>query len=201
MGLHKKSLVMDDKEKKITAYHEVGHALVWRLCENTDPVHKVSILPRGWALWVTWFLPEKDKVLVSKAKYLDELATLYGGRVSEEIFFGKDFITTWASNDIERATKIARDMVTRFGMDEEVWAENFAPDRVEWNYLWAEWNSKPFSEKTQEIIDRKVKEILSRAYARTKQLILDNKELHEKISEDLLKKEELTKEEFEAYFA
>lgn len=201
MWLHKKSLVMDDKEKKITAYHEVGHALVGRLCDNTDPVHKVSILPRWWALWVTWFLPEKDKVLVSKAKYLDELATLYGWRVAEEIFFWKDFITTWASNDIERATKIARDMVTRFWMDEEVWAENFAPDRIEWNYLWAEWSSKPFSEKTQEIIDRKVKEILSASYSRTKQIILDNKELHIKISEDLLKKEELTKEEFEAYFA
>jgi cell division protease FtsH len=175
--------------------------LVGRLCPNTDPVHKVSILPRGWALWVTWFLPEKDKVLVSKAKYLDELATLYGGRVSEEIFFGKDYITTWASNDIERATKIARDMVTRFGMDEEVGAENFAPDSIEWNYLWAEWNSKPFSEKTQEIIDKKVKEILSESYARTKKIILENKELHEKISNELLKKEELTKEEFESFFA
>ncbi len=201
MWLHKKSLVMDENEKKITAYHEVGHALVGRLCPNTDPVHKVSILPRWWALWVTWFLPEKDKVLVSKAKYLDELATLYGWRVSEEIFFGKDYITTWASNDIERATKIARDMVTRFGMDEEVWAENFAPDSIEWNYLWAEWNSKPFSEKTQEIIDKKVKEILSESYARTKKIILENKELHEKISNELLKKEELTKEEFESFFA
>ena len=201
MGLTKKSQVMNDEEKKITAYHEVGHALVGKLLPHTDPVHKVSIISRGWALWVTWFLPERDRLLVSKAKYLDELATLYWGRVAEEIFFWKDNITTWASNDIERATKIARDMVTRFGMDEEIWAENFANDSVNGNHLWAEWAAKPFSDNTQNLIDKKVKEILWNAYNTARELITKNKDLHIKISEDLLTKEEINKEEFDAYFA
>jgi cell division protease FtsH len=182
MGLTKKSQVMNDEEKKITAYHEVWHALVGKLLPHTDPVHKVSIISRGWALWVTWFLPERDRLLVSKAKYLDELATLYWGRVAEEIFFWKDNITTWASNDIERATKIARDMVTRFGMDEEIWAENFANDSVNGNHLWAEWAAKPFSDNTQNLIDKKVKEILSNAYNKARELITKNKDLHIKIS-------------------
>lgn len=200
MWLTKKSQVMNEKEKQITAYHEVWHALVWRLLPNTDTVHKVSIISRGWALWVTWFLPERDELLVSKAKYLDELATLYWWRVAEEIFFWKENITTWASNDIERATKIARNMVTRFGMDEEIWAENFANDSIDWNHLWAEWASKPFSDKTQELIDIRVKEILKDAYNTAKKLIIDNKELHIKISQELLKKEEINKDEFESYF-
>lgn len=201
MWLTKKSQVMTQEEKKITAYHEVWHALVWKLLPNTDPVHKVSIISRWWALWVTWFLPERDRLLVSKAKYLDELATLYGWRVAEEVFFWKENITTWASNDIERATKIARDMVTRFWMDEEIWAENFANDSISWNHLWAEWASKPFSDLTQELIDKKVKEILYKAYNKAKSLIELNKDLHIKISEDLLVKEEINKEEFDAYFA
>lgn len=201
MGLTKKSQVMTPEEKKITAYHEVGHALVGKLLPNTDPVHKVSIISRGGALWVTWFLPERDRLLVSKAKYLDELATLYWWRVAEEVFFWKENITTWASNDIERATKIARDMVTRFGMDEEIGAENFANDSINGNYLWAEWAAKPFSDNTQNLIDKKVKEILSNAYNTARELITKNKELHTKISEDLLTKEEINKEEFDAYFA
>lgn len=201
MWLTKKSQVMNEQEKRITAYHEVWHALVWRLLPNIDPVHKISIISRWWALWVTWFLPERDSLLVSKSKYLDELTTLYWGRAAEEIFFWKENITTWASNDIERATKIARNMVTRFGMDDDVWVENFAPEIIEWNYLWAEWATKPFSEKTQELIDKKVKDILKEAYNRAIKLITDNKDLHIKISEDLIKKEEISREEFEAYFS
>jgi cell division protease FtsH len=94
MGLKKKSQVMNEKEKKITAYHEVGHALVGKILPNSDPVHKISIISRGGALGVTWFLPERDSLLVEKAKYIDELAILYGGRAAEEIFFGKENITT-----------------------------------------------------------------------------------------------------------
>jgi cell division protease FtsH len=120
MGNEKKSLRMTEHEKKLTAIHEIGHALVGKMLAHTDPVHKISILPRGGAGGVTWFLPEKDRTYTSKAKYLDELATLYGGRVAEEVFFGADYITTGASSDIERATHIARAMVMRFGFDEEV---------------------------------------------------------------------------------
>jgi cell division protease FtsH len=131
MGNEKKSLRMTDHEKRLTALHEVGHAIVGKMLPHTDPVHKISILPRGGAGGVTWFLPEKDRTYTSKAKYLDELATLYGGRVAEEIFFGTEYITTGASSDIERATEIARAMVMRYGFDSELGPENYAPDSTE----------------------------------------------------------------------
>ena len=197
MWLRKKSQVMNELEKKITAYHEVWHALVWKLLPNTDPVHKVSIISRWWALWVTWFLPERDELLVPKAKYLDELATLYWWRAAEEIFFWKKNITTWASNDIEKATSIARKMVTRFWMFEDIWAENF-----NWkidNYTW-QWEKPFISDTTIEAIDLKVKEILKSAYKLAIKLITDNKKLHEKITLDLLEKEEINWEEFKRYF-
>ena len=199
MWLRKKSQVMNEEEKKITAYHEVWHALVWKLLVNTDPVHKVSIVSRWWALWVTWFLPERDKLLVSKAKYIDELATLYWGRAAEEIFFGKDNITTWASNDIEKATSIAREMVMRYWMYEEIGRENFAWDRSSWNHLWVS-EEKHISEKAKEKIDKKIKEILDTAYDTAISLITKNKKLHEKITSELLKKEELSRTEFSAFF-
>lgn len=201
MGLRKKSQVMNDHEKELTAYHEVGHALVWKLLPNTDTVHKVSIISRGWALGVTWFLPERDALLVSKAKYLDELATLFGWRAAEEIFYGKENITTGASNDIERATQIARNMVMRYGMFEDIWTENFAGERASWNHLGVNWEAGSFSDKTMEAIDAKVKDILQESYQVAIKLIKENKELHEKITQDLLEKEEITEEEFEAYFS
>ena len=197
MWLRKKSQVMNENEKKITAYHEVWHALVWKLLPNTDPVHKVSIISRWWALWVTWFLPERDELLISKAKYIDELATLFWGRAAEEIFFWKENITTWASNDIERATSIARKMVTRFWMFEDIWTENFNWKIDEYSWVW----EKPFiSDKTIEKIDIKVKEILKNAYNTALKLINDNKKLHEKITKDLIEKEEINGVEFSLYF-
>lgn len=198
MGLRKKSQVMNDFEKELTAYHEVGHAIVGKLLPTTDPVHKVSIISRWWALWVTWFLPDRDALLVSKEKYLDELATLYGGRAAEEIFYWKDKITTGASNDIERATKIARQMVTRFWMYEEIWAENFEWERD--NYSGQ--TQKPYvSDETIKKIDDTVKQILSKSYEKAIDIINKNKDLHIKITKDLLEKEEISKEEFDAYFA
>ena len=197
MWLRKKSQVMNEEEKRITAYHEVWHALVWKLLPNTDPVHKISIVSRWWALWVTWFLPERDTLLTKKSKYLDELATLYWWRAAEEIFFGKENITTWASNDIERATKIARQMVTRFWMFEEIWAENFIWEID--SYSWQ--GTKAFiSDETTKQIDNKVKEVLKSAYDTAIRLIKENKKLHEKISLDLIKKEEISKEDFSKYF-
>ncbi len=197
MWLRKKSQVMSEKEKEITAYHEVGHALVWKLLPHTDPVHKISIVSRGGALWVTWFLPERDELLISKSKYLDELATLYGWRVAEEVFFGKENITTWASNDIEKATDIARKMVMRYWMFEEIWAENFEWEIDSYSQTWI----KPFlSDETIKKIDNKVKEILAEAYNTAKNIILNNKDLHTQIAKELLEKEELTKEEFDNFF-
>ena len=201
MGLQKKSLVMNEDERRTTAYHEVGHALLGKLCKHSDPVHKVSITPRGGALGVTWFMPEKDAILTSKAKFLDELCVLYGGRASEEIFFGKDMITTGASNDIERATAIARNMVMRYGMYDEIGQENFAGERGMGNYTGTEGERPYVSESTQKSIDNKVREILRDQYERAIKFIKDNKKLHIKISEDLLEKEEMDRAEFEAYFS
>lgn len=197
MWLRKKSFVMNDFERKLTAYHEVWHAIVWKMLPNTDPVHKVSIISRWWALWVTWFLPEKDAILVSKDKFLDELATLYWWRAAEEIFFWKEKITTWASNDIEKATKMARDMVTRYWMYDEIGRENFESHPND--FTWA--TEKPFvSNKTVEAIDTKVKDILEEAYKKAKEIITKYKDLHKQIAEDLLEKEELSEEEFATYF-
>lgn len=201
MWLRKKSLVMDDQERKLTAYHEIWHALVWQLLTHTDPVHKISITPRWWALWVTWFLPERDELLTSKAKFLDELATLYWWRAAEEVFFGEEYITTWASNDIEKATNIARAMVTKYGMYDDIGKENFSSSQVSWNYLWVESDRPFYSEETQKSIDKRVKEILDNAYNVAITLIKDNKDLHIKISEDLLEKEEISREEFSLYFS
>lgn len=200
MGNEKKSLKMNEHEKRLTAIHEVGHALVGKMLPHTDPVHKISILPRGGAGGVTWFLPLKDKTYTSKAKYLDELATLYGGRVAEEVFFGRDYITTGASSDIERATEIARAMVMRFGFDPELGAENYAPDQVEGNFLGAEAQQKAISDDTRKIIDNKVRNLLQEAYTLATQLITTHKTLHEKIANDLLEREEMDEEEFDAYF-
>lgn len=200
MGNEKKSLRMTEHEKRLTAIHEIGHALVGKMLPHTDPVHKISILPRGGAGGVTWFLPEKDRTYTSKAKYLDELATLYGGRVAEEVFFGHEYITTGASSDIERATEIARAMIMRFGFDEEIGPENLAPDMTEGNYLGGQGNAKVISDKTQDLIDKKVRELLTTAYAHAKKIITKHKDLHETLANALLEKEEMLQDEFDAFF-
>lgn len=200
MGNEKKSLRMTPYEKRLTAIHEIGHAIVGKMLPHTDPVHKISILPRGGAGGVTWFLPEKDRTYTSKAKYLDELATLYGGRVAEEVFFGSEYITTGASSDIERATEIARAMVMRFGFDPDLGAENYAPDSVEGNYLGAQAQEKAISDDTRKLIDSKVRELLTNAYALAKSIITKNQKLHEELANLLLEKEELLQEEFDMYF-
>ncbi|MFZ4461030.1 MAG: ATP-dependent zinc metalloprotease FtsH [Patescibacteria group bacterium] len=200
IGNTKKSSRMTDLEKKITAYHEVGHAIVGKMLANTDPVHKISIIPRGNTGGVTWFLPEKDTTYITKAKYFDELVTFYGGRVAEEVFFGKDYVTTGASNDIERATAIARAMVMRYGFDDELGPENFASDAIEGNYLGSEGGRKIFSDKTQEKIDEKVRGILMTAYEQARLIITQYRSTHEKIAEALLVKEEMLAAEFDEYF-
>ena len=200
MGNTKKTQVMSTYEKRITAYHEVGHALVGKFSPHSDPVHKVSIVSRGRAAGVTWFLPEKDSILVSKSKMLDELVVLYAGRASEEIFFGKDYVTTGASNDIERATDIARNMVTRYGFDDEIGMENIAGAYMDGNHLGYSEESNKVSDTTHALIDSKVRELLANAYLKAKKIISENKELHEKISAILIEKEEIDREEFDLLF-
>lgn len=145
-------------------------------------------------------MPEKDRTYTSKAKYLDELATLYGGRVAEEVFFGSEYITTGASSDIERATEIARAMIMRFGFDPEIGPENLAADMSEGNYLGGQGSGKVISDKTQDLIDSKVRGLLLTAYAQAKDIITSNRDLHEKIAHHLLEVEELLQDEFDAFF-
>ena len=145
-------------------------------------------------------LPDKDRSYTSKARFLDELAVFYGGRAAEEIFLGPDAITTGASSDIQRATQIARSMVTEFGFDEELGAQNFVDERAEGNYLGIETTQKVVSQHTQEIIDKKVTLLLKDAYEKAREIILNHKDLHEKIANVLIEKEEMIEEEFDAFF-
>jgi len=128
MGAERRSMVMTEEEKRCTAYHESGHAIVGRLVPEHDPVYKVTIIPRGRALGVTMFLPERDQLSISKQKLESQLSSLYGGRLAEEIIFGEEAVTTGASNDIERASAIARNMVTQWGFSDKLGALNYAED-------------------------------------------------------------------------
>lgn len=200
MGNTKKSHVMTPFEQKLTAYHEVGHAMVGKMTQHSDPVHKISIISRGSAGGVTWFLPEKDRTYVTKAKMLDELAVFFGGRAAEEIFFGPEYITTGASSDIERATDIARDMVTRYGFDSDIGMENIAGRMVDGNHLGSVEEGTIVSEETKHLVDVKVRKLLMDAYDRAKKIINTYYDLHEKISTVLMNKQEMLQEEFDAFF-
>lgn len=197
MGPERKSRVLNKKEKRITAYHEVGHAVVGHLLPGCDPVHKISIISRGMALGVTWFMPEEDKHLYAKSKFEDELCSLLGGYTAEEIFFGE--MTTGASNDLERATKIARNMVTKYGMSDL--GPIIFGDSNEEVFLGRDFGHiKNYSEQSAAKIDDLVKKLLDKSYKRTKEIIVKHKTLITSISEDLIKKETITAEEFKKYF-
>jgi len=198
LGPEKKSRRLTEEEKKITAYHEVGHALVGKLLPGCDPVEKVSIIPRGMALGVTWFLPEEDKHLKSVSKFKDEMCSLIGGHASEKMFFGE--VTTGASSDLQRATDIARRMVTEYGMSEDLGPIIFG-DKSAATFMGTELGSKPnYSEEVASKIDKAVSKMIHEAQDRTNKILKDNKTLLTKIAEKLLVKEVLSKEEFDAYF-
>lgn len=198
LGPEKKSRRLNEQEKKITAYHETGHALVGKLLPGCDPVHKVSIISRGMALGVTWFLPEEDRHLKSVSKFQDEICSLLGGWVSEKVFF--DDVTTGASSDLARATDLARKMVTEYGMSDELGLVIYR-DREGGQFLGADFSTgKQFSEAVAGKIDEAVAKIIRDAQTRTTRLIKDHKALMETIAEALLKKEVLSKEEFDQFF-
>ena len=164
-----------------------------------DPVHKISVVSRGMALGVTWFLPQEDVHLQAKIKFDQEICSLLGGRVAEEIFFGKEFITTGASNDLERASEMARKMVAEYGMSERI-----GPMVLETRknvFLGRDLGeSKMYSEQTALQIDEEVKKILNDAYVKTHEIITAQKDLISEAAEDLLKKEDISDIEFQAYF-
>ncbi|TAL73450.1 MAG: ATP-dependent zinc metalloprotease FtsH [Rhodanobacter sp.] len=174
MGTERRSMAMSEDEKKLTAYHESGHAIVGRLMPEHDPVYKVTIIPRGRALGVTMYLPEGDKYSMNKVAIESQLCSLYGGRVAEELIFGADKVTTGASNDIERATKMARNMVTKWGLSDELGPITYGEEEDEVFLGRSVTQHKNVSNETARKIDEVVREILDRAYQRSTQLLTDN---------------------------
>jgi cell division protease FtsH len=188
MGAERRSMVMDDNEKKLTAYHEAGHALVGLSVPEHDPVYKVSIIPRGRALGVTMFLPDQDRYSHSKRRLESQLSSLFGGRIAEELIFGLDGVTTGASNDIMRSTEIARKMVTTWGLS-PLGPLTFGEEQEE-VFLGRSMNKqKEMSDRTAQQIDDEVKAIIDRTYQRAKKILLDNMEQLHLMAESLIKYE------------
>ena len=189
MGTERRSMAMSEDEKKLTAYHEAGHAIVGRLVPEHDPVYKVTIIPRGRALGVTMYLPEGDKYSMNRVAIESQLCSLYGGRVAEELIFGADKVTTGASNDIERATKMARNMATKWGLSDELGPVTYGEEEDEVFLGRSVTQHKNVSNETARKIDEVVRNILDRAYARTKQLLTDNIDKLHVMSDTLLQYE------------
>lgn len=174
MGAERKSMVMSEAEKKLTAYHEAGHAIVGRTVPEHDPVYKVSIIPRGRALGVTMFLPEEDRYSHSKTRLESQIASLFGGRISEELIFGADRVTTGASNDIERATMIARNMVTKWGLSERLGPLMYGEDEGEVFLGRQVTQTKHLSDETAHAIDEEVRRIIDDNYQKARAILVDN---------------------------
>jgi cell division protease FtsH len=196
-GPERKSKAMNEKEKEIVAYHEVGHALVAKFCQNTDPVHKISILPRGRALGYTLQLPQQDKYLMSRAEIEDQIKVLMGGRIAEDLKF--QMITSGASNDIERATELARGYICNYGMSERLGARKYGKSQG-YVFMAKDYgdHSKDYSEGTAREIDEEIRRLIDVCYAEAKQILIDNFDKLEEISKEILEKEVLDGKDFEA---
>ena len=195
MGSERRSIAMTDEEKRLTAYHEAGHALVASLCPPSDPIHKATIIPRGRALGMVVRLPEGDRVSLSREKLLADLAVAYGGRIAEELVFGAHKVTTGASSDIKMATDIARRMVTEWGLSGVMGPVAYGDNSQEVFLGHSVTQQKSVSEKTAEQIDVQVRVILDEAYSRSEKLIKQNFKYLEAIAENLLEYETLSGEE------
>ena len=189
MGAERRSMAMSEEEKTLTAYHEAGHAIVGRLVPEHDPVYKVTIIPRGRALGVTMYLPEGDKYSLNRVAIESQLCSLYGGRVAEELIFGADKVTTGASNDIERATKMARNMVTKWGLSDEMGPIAYGEEEDEVFLGRSVTQHKNVSNETARKIDEVVRTILDRAYGRTKAILTENLDKLHAMSQLLLEYE------------
>ncbi|PIV33096.1 MAG: ATP-dependent metalloprotease [Lysobacterales bacterium CG02_land_8_20_14_3_00_62_12] len=201
MGAERKSMVMSENEKKLTAYHEAGHAIVGRLVPDHDPVYKVSIIPRGRALGVTMFLPETDRYSHSKQHLESLLCSLYGGRVAEELIFGADQVTTGASNDIHRATQLARNMVTKYGLSEELGPMAYAEEEEEVFLGRSMTQTKHVSEVTANKIDSEVRRLIDRAHQRATELINANRDKMTLMADALLQWETIDSDQIDTIMA
>jgi len=197
LGAERKSMVLSESERRLTAYHEAGHAVIALRLEGLDPVHKVTIVPRGRALGVTASLPEEDRHSYSKDYLIARLVMLFGGRAAEEMIFGPEKITTGAGNDIERATTMARRMVSQFGMSESVGLMAVGDNDQE-VFLGRELGHRQqVSEKTAELVDGEIKRLLDEAYATAVRILSEHRELLESIAQSLLERETIDREEIE----
>ncbi|MBB1089752.1 ATP-dependent zinc metalloprotease FtsH [Rhodopseudomonas palustris] len=197
MGTERRSMVMSDNEKKLTAYHESGHAIVGRLVPQHDPVHKVSIIPRGRALGVTLFLPEDDRFSFSKLRLESQISSLFGGRIAEELIFGADMVTTGASNDIQRATELARNMVTKWGLSDKLGPLAYGEDEQEVFLGHSVTQHKAVSDETAHLIDKEVRSFIDRNYERAKQLLIDNMDCLHAMAATLIKYETIDAEQID----
>ncbi|BAC24377.1 hflB [Wigglesworthia glossinidia endosymbiont of Glossina brevipalpis] len=189
MGAERKSLVMTEKQKEATAYHEAGHAIVGRLVPGHDPVHKVTIIPRGRALGITFFLPKGDVISISRQKLESQISTLYGGRLAEEIIYGLSNVSTGASNDIKVATSIARNMITQWGFSDKLGPLLYSEEEGEIFLGRSVTKSQNISDKTARIIDQEIKILIEKNYLRAKNLIIDNIDILHAMKDALMKYE------------
>ena len=197
MGAERKSMVMSEDEKKLTAYHESGHAIVGRCVPEHDPVHKITIIPRGRALGVTMFLPEDDRYSNSKQRLESQICTLYGGRIAEELIFGKDKVTTGASNDIERATELAKNMVTKWGLSEKMGPLSYSEEDGEVFLGHSVTQHKTMSDDTANEIDNEVRLLVNKSYAAATKIIKDNIDKLHLMSEALMTYETIDREQID----
>jgi cell division protease FtsH len=195
MGAERRSLVMSEKEKLNTAYHEAGHAIVGYCVPDHDPVHKVTIIPRGRALGVTMYLPEEDTYSISKEKLESNISSLFGGRLAEVMTLGTEGVTTGASNDIERATEIARNMVTKWGLSEKLGPLTYSEDDGEVFLGRSVTQHKVVSDLTAHAIDEEVRNIIDRNYDRAKSILKENEEKLKAMAKALMKYETIDAEQ------
>ncbi len=193
MGVERRTMVMDEKEKKMTAYHEAGHAIVGRLVPEHDPVYKVSIMPRGRALGVTMFLPENDQYSASKCKLDSMISSLYGGRIAEEQIFGWEQVSTGASNDIERATELARNMVTKWGLSQRLGPLAYSEEEGEVFLGRSVTQHKSVAEETSHSIDEEIRSIIDRNYERAASILTENADILHAMADALMKYETIDK--------
>lgn len=198
MGAERRSMVMSEKEKTLTAYHEAGHAIIGRLMPDHDPVYKVTIIPRGRALGVTMFLPEEDRYSYTKRRLESKIASAFGGRIAEEIIFGIEQVTTGASNDIQHATEIARNMVTKWGLSERLGPLMYASDDQDAVFLGHSIGKhKEISDETANLIDEEVRAIVDRNYQEAERLLKENLEKLHLMAKALVKYETLNSEQID----
>ncbi len=201
MGAERRSMVMSYKERLNTAFHEAGHAIVGRLMPEHDPVYKVSIIPRGRALGVTMFLPEEDRYSFSRQGIISQICSLYGGRIAEEMTLGKEGVTTGASNDIQRATQLARNMVTRWGLTDELGPLLYGDEDDDPFGRGMGQPSKPMSGETQNKIDAEVRNIIDECYQKAYQILTDNRDILDSMCEALMTYETISSDQIDQLMA